>query len=195
MDAYLFSEYSFPTDNCYVLWKPLFEAAPAPTPHLLLIQLCALSYLQLLQLVIHRTQSIKLKWWHVASSGISTPHDSVDRPLVAVSLRHTNHKLMLHQRSRTNSHLLESFMAVILRLSQLEQSGCFSQTTPFSDAASYMGFPWYHKHASELESLLIGWHAKDDIRRVFATDVLFALNDSSLHYSTVTSAVIDSGIH
>lgn len=139
MDAYLFSECSLLTDNCYVLQKALFEVAPAPTLHLLLIQLRALSYLQLLQLVIHRTHSIKLKWRRVASSGISTPHDSVDRPLVAVSLRHTNHKLMLHQRSRTNNHLLESFMAVILRLSQLEQSGSFSQT-PFQTQLPTRGF-------------------------------------------------------
>lgn len=61
MDACLFSECSLLTDNCYVLQKALFEVAPAPTLHLLLIQLRALSYLQLLQLVIHRTQSIKLK--------------------------------------------------------------------------------------------------------------------------------------
>lgn len=38
-------------------------------------------------------------------------HSGVDRPLVTVSLQHTNHerKLMLCQRSRASSHLSESF--------------------------------------------------------------------------------------
>lgn len=121
---------------------------------------------------------IKLNWHGVESNSISSP--GADRPLVAASLQHTNHrrKPVLRQHWLASSHLRESFAAAILRVFQLEQSVSFSRSPFFFLAYFIIYFASASRRSSSSScSSWTGkrdnwWTCQDNIRRVFSANVL-----------------------